>query len=308
MKKKKKQVGRKIKVSKSRKIFLICNFIFLTITGIICCIPFINLLAISLSDKVAVSSGLVKFWPVNFTLDSYRFIAQSSAFLSAALIATKRVVLGVSINLILIVMTAYPLSKEKEFFRMRNVYSWFFVVTILFTGGMIPTYMVVKYTGLLDSIWALVLPGAVPVFSMLVVMNFFRSLPKELEEAAFIDGASHFVTLMKVILPISKPALATVGLFALVFHWNSWFDGLLYMNRQEHYPLQSYLQTVIINPEMFFKNTSNISSHIDQLLEYVNVRTTKAAQLFVATVPVLVVYPFLQKYFTTGLVMGSVKG
>ena len=220
----------------------------------------------------------------------------------------RRVLIGVPINLALIVFTAYPLSKSRSDFRLRNMYSWFFVITILFSGGLIPTYMVVRYTGLMDKIWALILPGALPVFSMLVVMNFMRSLPKELEEAAYIDGASHFMTLFRVVLPVSTPTLATVTLFSFVAHWNSWFDGMIYMNKVENYPLQSYLQTVVINPEAFFRNMTNMSQDLAIYLGLVSARTTNAAQLFLATIPILCVYPFLQKYFTTGLVLGSVKG
>ena len=146
------------------------------------------------------------------------------------------------------------------------------------------------------------------MFSMLVVMNYIRGLPKELEEAAFIDGAGHMQTLLHVVLPICKPTLATVALFSFFGHWNSWFDGMIYMNTIENYPLQSYLQTVVINPEAFFRNATNISQELATYLNHVNARTTNAAQLFLATVPILCVYPFLQKYFTTGLVMGSVKG
>ncbi|MDF2989241.1 MAG: carbohydrate transporter permease [Eubacterium sp.] len=212
------------------------------------------------------------------------------------------------VNTILVVLTAFPLSKTVSEFRLRNYFSWFFVITILFNGGLIPTYLVVKYTGLLNSILALILPGAVNVFNMLVVMNYMRSLPKELEEAAYIDGAGHIQVLLKVILPVCKPTIATVTLFSFVNHWNSWFDGMIYMNTVDKYPLQSYLQTVIINAESFFRNASNTSSEIANYVKLVNSRTTSAAQLFLAMIPILCVYPFLQRYFTTGLVMGSVKG
>jgi putative aldouronate transport system permease protein len=265
-------------------------------------------LAISFSNKDAVSTGGVTFWPVGFTVNSYTFITHNSAFMKGLVVSIFRVILGVSINLTLIVLTAYPLSKSKEQFRLRSVYSWFFVLTILFNPGLIPSFMVVRYTGLLDKIWALVLPGALPVFSMLVVMNYIRGLPKELEEAAFIDGASHMQTLVRVILPICTPTIATVALFSFVGHWNSWFDGLIYMRFADHYPLQTYLQTVVIKPEIFFANSTNLSQDLHILLNYVNARTTSAAQLFLGTVPILLVYPFLQKYFASGLVMGSVKG
>lgn len=298
----------KMKNSIPRKIFLVCNTILLIFAALVCITPFINLLAISFSSKISVLSGQVTFFPVDFTTSAYAFILHSASFVRALFISIERTVLGVAVNLLLIILTAYPLSKSKEDFRARNIFSWFFVLTILFNAGLIPSYMVVRYTGLMDSIWSLVLPGALPVFSMLVVMNFMRSLPKELEEAAYIDGASHFQTLIRVILPVSKPTIATVTLFAFVGHWNSWFDGMIYMNTIQNYPLQSYLETFVINPEAFFRNTTNISGDLSRYLGLVNARTSGAAQLFLAIIPILLVYPLLQKYFTTGLVMGSVKG
>ncbi|MEI3162898.1 MAG: carbohydrate ABC transporter permease [Lachnospirales bacterium] len=298
----------KTKTSPSRKLFLVINYIVLTIVSLMCILPFINLLAISFSDKTAVAANAVSFWPVGFNTAAYEFILGNDQFLRALWISVQRTVLGVLVNIILIILTAYPLSKSTQDFRLRNVFSWFFVVTILFSGGLIPTYMVVKYTGLMDTIWALVLPGAVQVFNMLVVMNYMRSLPKELEEAAYIDGAGHFQTLFNVILPVCTPTLATVTLFSFVGHWNSWYNGMIYMNTVDKYPLQTYLQTIVINPEAFFRNATNISAELGNFLNLVSARTTNAAQLFLATIPILCVYPFLQKYFTTGLVMGSVKG
>jgi putative aldouronate transport system permease protein len=297
-----------MKTGVSRKAFMTFNVIFLVIVSSICVLPFLNLLAISFSHKDAVVAGKVSFWPVGFTTGSYTFITRSSAFMKGVFVSIQRVFWGVSINLILIVLTAYPLSKSKNQFRLRSVYSWIYVLTILFNPGMIPSYMMVRWTGLLDSLWALVLPGALPVFSMLVVMNYFRGLPKELEEAAYIDGASHLQTLLRVILPVSTPTIATVALFSFVGHWNSWFDGLIYMKTVDHYPLQTYLQTVVIKPDVFFTNTRNMNQDLSILLSLVDSRTTSAAQLFLGTIPILLVYPFLQKYFTSGLVLGSVKG
>ncbi len=296
------------KPSVSRIVFMVFNFAILTIMALLCILPFINLLAISFSSKTAVSANEVTFWPVEFNTAAYSFIAGNSQFTTALWISIQRTVLGVVVNLLLIILTAYPLSKTKQDFRARNIFSWFFVVTILFNGGLIPTYMMVKWTGLMDTLWALILPGALNVFNMLVVMNYMRSLPHELEEAAYIDGAGHISTLVRVILPVCTPTLATVTLFAFVFHWNSWQDGMIYMNTTDHYPLQTYLQTVVINPEAFFRNATNISQELANYLNLVNARTTNAAQMFLAMIPVLCVYPFLQKYFTTGLVMGSVKG
>jgi putative aldouronate transport system permease protein len=282
---------------------------FITLISLTCILPFINLLAISFSDKIPVTAGRVTFWPKGFTTSAYGFIMSNSAFIKAVLVSVRRTLLGVAINVLLIVLTAYPLSKSTSDFRARSFFAWFFVITMLFSGGLIPGYMIVRNTKLMDTIWALVIPGAIPVFSMLVVMNFMRSLPKELEEAAYIDGASHIQTLLWVILPVSTPTIATVTLFAFVGHWNSWFDGLIYMNKVENYPLQTYLRTLVVNPELFFRNAAAFtSSDIQRFLNVINARTSAAAQLFLATVPILMIYPLLQKYFVTGLVLGSVKG
>ncbi len=163
--------------------------------------------------------------------------------------------------------------------------------------------MVIRQLELLDSIWALVLPAGVPVFNVVLMLNFFRQLPKELEEAAFMDGAGHWTTLWKIYLPAALPALATVSLFAVVWHWNSWFDGLILMNRPEHYPLQSYLQTVIMQRDMTF------IQHLSRAeLAIVSDRTIKSAQILIATLPIVFVYPFLQRFFVKGIVLGSVKG
>lgn len=297
-----------MKESVPRRIFRVCNTVFLLIVALVCITPFINLLAVSFSDKIAVAAGEVTYYPIGFTVVSYEFITNTSKFVQSLLVSLKRTALGVPINLLLIVLTAYPLSKMKKEFRARNVFSWFFVVTILFNAGLIPNYMMVRTTGLIDKIWALVLPGALPVFSMLVVMNYMRSLPKELEEAAYIDGATHVQTLIRIILPVATPTIATVALFSFVGHWNSWFDGMIYMNKIQHYPLQTYLQTVVVNPEEFFRSNTDLSGNLVKYLAMVSARTTGAAQMFLAMVPILCVYPYLQKYFTTGLVMGSVKG
>ncbi|HET6487901.1 MAG TPA: carbohydrate ABC transporter permease [Spirochaetia bacterium] len=297
-----------MKASVPRRIFLVCNTVFLLVVALVCIAPFINLLAVSFSNKVAVSGGEVTFYPIGFTLMSYQFITGTSKFVQSVLVSLERTAIGLPINLLLIILTAYPLSKSRKDFRARNVFSWFFVVTILFNAGLIPSYMIVRYTGLIDHLWALILPGALPVFSMLVVMNYLRSLPKELEEAAYIDGASHLQTLIRIVLPVATPTIATVALFSFVGHWNSWFDGMIYMNKVQHYPLQTYLQTVVVNPEEFFRNNTDRSGNLAKYLALLSARTTGAAQLFLAMVPILCVYPYLQRYFTTGLVLGSVKG
>jgi len=298
----------RMKTSAARRVFVVCNTVLLLVVAVICIAPFVNLLAISFSDKVSVAAGDVTFYPIGFTTVAYEFITNTAKFTQSLVVSFERVALGVPVNLLLIVLTAYPLSKSVREFHARHIFSWFFVVTILFNAGLIPTYMVVRYTGLIDSIWSLVLPTSVPVFSVLVAMNFMRSLPKEMEEAAYIDGANHVQTLVRVILPVSAPTIATVTLFSFVAHWNSWFDGMIYMNKIEHYPLQTYLHTVVVNPAEFLRANTDLTGNLAKYLTLISHRTTGAAQMFLAMIPVLVVYPYLQKYFTTGLVMGSVKG
>lgn len=182
----------------------------------------------------------------------------------------------------------------------------YFVLTMLISGGMIPLYLVVSKLGLKDTIWSLVLPTALPVYNTVILMNFMRGLPSEIEEAARIDGASPIVILTRVLLPLLKPALATVGLFCIVSHWNDWFSGSIYMSKPEMYPLQTYLQTLLQSFEQLLREAN--SHDIQNLITMMNARTGRAAQLFLGAIPVMLIYPFLQKYFTTGLVMGSVKG
>jgi putative aldouronate transport system permease protein len=290
-------------ISIRRVIFPIFNYAFLIAFTLLCLLPIVHVLAISFSNSTAAAAGYVTFWPVDFTFKAYEFVASKPEFIRSMLISFERVFLGVPINMLLTILIAYPLSKSEHMLSYRKGYIVFFMITILFSGGLIPWYMVIKMTGLIDSIFALILPSAVPVFNVIILLNFFRALPKEIEEAAFIDGASHWYTLWKIYVPLSMPALATLTLFCAVHHWNSWFDGIILMNRTEHYPLQSYLQTVVVQQGLL-----KVTFQDTQLLSEVSERTNKAAQIFIGALPILLVYPFLQRYFMTGIVMGSVKG
>lgn len=288
-----------------RTIFMIFNAIFLSIAGLTCILPFIHLLALSFSSSSAVAAGRVAFWPVDFTFSAYEFAFRGGKFLPAIWISIKRVLLAVVVNLVLVVLTAYPLSKNKNKFAGRGIYMTYFLITMIIGGGLIPTYILVTNLGLLNSLWALVLPGALPIYLMVIMMNFIRGLPEEIEEAAMIDGASAFSVLRLIILPLLTPSLATVGLFSIVGHWNDWFGGLIYMQNPNRYPLQTYLQTLLRNFEDIIRMAQGDYARILRML---NARTGRAAQLFLGMIPVLLVYPLLQKHFTTGLVLGSVKG
>lgn len=284
------------------RLFALCNVLFLTAISLMCIFPLLHTLALSFSTNAAAAAGEVKLWPVGFNLASYEYVLKQEAFFKSIKVTLERVAIGVPVNIVLTILAAYPLAKERANFRARTWYAWIFIITILFNGGLIPVYMVVKYTGIMDTIWALILPGAVPVFNVILLLNFFRSLPKELEEAAFMDGAGHWTTMWRIFVPLSLPALATTTLFAMVGHWNSWFDGLIFMNSADHYPLQSYLQTMVVQQDI----TKMASTDLSQLLN-INEQTAKAAQIFLGALPILLVYPFLQRFFIKGIVMGSVK-
>lgn len=266
-----------------------------------CLLPLLNTLAISFSNNSAVNANQVGILPVGFTLSSYKKLLEDNQFWRSAWISVLRVVLGTGLNMLMMILLAYPLSKSKNRFASRDIYMKLVIFAMLFNGGLIPGYIIVSKLHLLNTIWALVLPGAVPVFNVILLMNFMKGLPEALEEAAVIDGASEWTILTRVVLPISKPGLATVALFCIVNHWNDYFQGLIYMRTPSKYPLQTYIQQLTID-------VSQITDP-QQLIYFMNIstRTLNAAKIVVATVPLLVIYPFLQRYFVTGIVIGAVK-
>lgn len=266
-----------------------------------CLLPLLNTLAISFSNNSAVNANQVGILPVGFTLSSYKKLLEDNQFWRSAWISVLRVVLGTGLNMLMMILLAYPLSKSKNRFASRDIYMKLVIFAMLFNGGLIPGYIIVSKLHLLNTIWALVLPGAVPVFNVILLMNFMKGLPEALEEAAVIDGASEWTILTRVVLPISKPGLATVALFCIVSHWNDYFQGLIYMRAPSKYPLQTYIQQLTID-------VSQITDP-QQLIYFMTIstRTLNAAKIVVATVPLLVIYPFLQRYFVTGIVIGAVK-
>ena len=291
-------------MKKKTSAFDVLLTIGLGILCVTCVLPFVHLLAVSFSSSSAVAAGKVGFLPVEFTTSSYEYVITGGRFLHAMAISLERVVLGTLLNVALMVLTAYPLAKDD--LPGRGFLSGFFVLTMLIGGGMIPTYLLVSGLGLKDTIWALILPGALPVYNMIILMNFIRGLPHELEEAAWIDGANPFQTLIQIIFPLLGPSLATVGLFCMVGHWNDWFAGMIYMSNPMNYPLQTYLQTLLVDFEKLLQ--ADTSGNIQDILSKMNARTGRAAQLFLGALPIMCVYPFLQRYFTKGLTLGSVKG
>lgn len=288
------------------KAFTVFNYIFLGILACISLFPILNILSVSFSSKAAASAGLVGIWPVEFTTKAYEFVMGNGIFFSTFLVSIKRVIIGVPINMVVIIPAAYALSVTSPSFRFRSVFSWFFIISMLFSGGLIPMLLTVQAVGIIDTIWALVLPLAAPIFFIIIVMNFFKAIPAELSEAASMDGATHWQILLRIFVPISKPAIATVLLLCFILHWNSWFDGLLYINRPTDYPLQSYLQTIIAPSTDLSQMSKNPEQY--RIFELVSERTVKSAQIFLATIPIMLIYPFIQKNFTKGHILGAVKG
>ena len=276
------------------KIIIWAVVICLTLS---CLLPLLNMVALSLSGSEAVAANEVGFLPKDFNTAAYRKLLGDTQFWKSTWVSFRRVVLGTLINMFFTITMAYPLSKSKLRFRAREVYMKLVIFAMLFTSGIIPLFMVVSRLHLINTIWALVLPGAVPVFNVILLINFFKGL----DEAARIDGAGPITILLKVYLPMSLPALATVALFAIVGHWNDYFSGLIYMTKTANYPLQTYIQQLTVDL------TQVTDSNQLKQLAAMNTRTFNAAKIVVSTIPLLVIYPFLQKYFVSGIAIGAVK-
>jgi len=288
--------------SKVFDVVLVAVLIAVTVT---CILPLWYTLALSLSSKSAAAAGEVWLWPIGFNFNAYKQLLGDSQFFVSFWISVKRVVLGGLLNFLIVALTAYPLSRSARQFRARNLFMWLFIFTMLFNGGMIPLYITVKEMHLLNSIWALVLVGAAQtvVFNIILTVNYFRNLPNELDEAALVDGAGPWYMLVKIYIPLAVPVLATVTLFSIVYHWNEFLYGLIFMTREKFYPLQTYIQQLLI----ILDPSAMTEDQYKRLSEMSN-RTLNAAKIFIAMIPVLLVYPFLQRYFIHGITLGSVKG
>jgi len=296
-----------LKYSHLRRITFADIIISVILIGIalLCLIPILNTIAISLSNKTPADLGIVFLWPIQFTPIAYMEMIKDSQFFTSFGISVQRVLEGATLNVLITILMAYPLSKSKYVFKSRNKYMWFLLFTMLFNGGLVPTFLLITKLHMINTMWSLILPGAVPVFNVLVLMNFFRDIPSSLEEAAYMDGANPLYILWKIYVPLSLPAIAVITLFSAVGHWNSFFDGLIYINLTSKMPLQTYIQNLTVNVD--WGQASNMSKE-DLVRALTMSRTTfNAAKVIVSMLPLLVLYPFLQKYFVKGLTLGAVK-
>jgi multiple sugar transport system permease protein/putative aldouronate transport system permease protein len=288
---------------RSSPMFDVVNTVFLVALALLCILPLWYTLCVSLSQKSAASAGLVGLWPVGANLNSYRQIIDDSMFFRSFWVSVQRVVLGATISFGVTVLLAFPLSKSSDDFPARTPLMWTLLICMLFTGGLVPWYLTVRSLGLIDSIWALVLGSSVPIFNVILVMNYFRGLPRELEQAAIVDGAGPWRILASIYVPVSLPVLATVTLFISVYHWNEFFNGLVLTTSQRNFPLQTYIQQVVV-----VINTSAMTQDQLKILNEMSNQTLNAAKIFIAMLPIVAVYPFFQRYFIAGITLGSVKG
>ena len=293
----------RIRTSPLEKTFTILIYGILGFLGLMCLLPFVHLIALSFSGSAPVKAGKVTLWPLEANIDAYKYALDHPAFLRAFGISVLRVLVGMSISLFMLMITAYPLSKSSEASPLNPLFKTLMIIAMLTGGGLIPMYLVMSWLHLTNTFWALVIPGSLSLWNTFMVMNFFRAIPAELEEAAVMDGATSAQILVRIYIPLSVPVIATMALFVGVGHWNDWFSGMLYMARTQDYPLQTYLRQVITTPDF-----STLTLEEMQKYAQITSKNNQAAQIIIATFPIMCVYPFLQKYFMTGLTLGSVKG
>jgi len=299
---KRKTVRIKVRRSKSERIGHFFIYLFLALFCFSTTYPFWHVLMYSISDSGAAMTGGLFFVPRDVTFLAYEMIFKTSQIFVAYGNTILRTVLGTALSVMLSILTAFPLSRRR--LRGRGGLSMVFFFTMLFTGGMIPTYLIVQAYGLIDTFWALILPSAMSAYNMFILRNYFKSIPDSLEESAHMDGANSFTVLFRIIVPVSKPAIAAVAMFYGVANWNEYMDGILYTNSPRLEILQVYLRKLMAST-----GTLGSLSGVDNLSAAASLseESMKMATIAVSVIPVLIVYPFLQRYYTTGITMGAVK-
>jgi putative aldouronate transport system permease protein len=291
-----------MKISTGEKLFYSLNYFVLGVAGLSCIIPLIHTLALSLSDNHAVMSGMVSLIPVNFTFGSYASLFKGTRLFEALSNSLTITLVGITLSMLMTILAAYPLSRR--YFYARRFFSLAIVFTMLFSGGIIPMYLVLKALGLMNSYWALWLPSLVSTFNMLLMKTFFENIPDELVDAARIDGCSEWRLITGIMLPLSVPVLATLVLFYGVSYWNLFMSVLLYITNAKKYNLTVLVQQMIQNQTAITEMTSNEP----QLADLITPESIRSAGVVILMLPPLLVYPFIQKYFVKGLMIGAVKG
>ncbi|KAF1299160.1 ABC transporter permease [Enterococcus sp. JM4C] len=290
---------KKRKTSSGERAFNVFNITLLTIVALICVLPFLNVVATSFASTQEVVTKKFVLFPTTFSLDAYRYILSTPTIFRALAVSIGITGVGTLVSMVVTSLMAYGLSRKYLF--GRNFFNFLIVFSMLFSGGMIPTFLVVKSLGLVNSYWSMILPVCVNAMNMIIMRNFFQALPDSLEESAKMDGCTDLGVFVKIMLPLALPSIATISLFYAVTYWNTYMNAILYINDSTKWPIQILLrQIVIVSSGMQAE-----SSSVDILPP---AQTIKMAVIVVATVPMLIAYPFVQKYFVKGALMGSVKG
>lgn len=290
------------KASKGEKVFDIFNYIFMFILCLTTLYPFLYLLSNSLAST-EVAQTQINIIPKSITLENYKRVLANSLIASGYYNTILRTVIGTLLGLVVTFALAYPLSKR--YFPNRNFWTAIIVFTMFFSGGLIPTYLLVRNLNLMNTIWALILPELVSAYNFVIVRNYMMSLPESIEESARIDGANDITILLRIILPICKPIIATIALWIAVWHWNSWFDSMIYSQKAEKQVVQLVMRRVVLEGS---QQVMDMTSMDESGLRAVTPESLKAATVMITTIPILLVYPFIQKYFVKGVMMGSLKG
>jgi ABC-type glycerol-3-phosphate transport system permease component len=294
-----------MKRSFSDKVFYLLDYTILLFCGVVVLIPLLNVFAQSLSDPQTVLAGRVGLWPRNFTLETFKLILRNRNIMVGYANTFFYASVGTVINLIVTIVCAYPLSRKD--FLGRNYFMIIFAFTMMFGGGMIPTYITIKNLGLLDTRWVMLLPSAMTVWNMILARTFFQNtIPAELYESAEIDGASDMKILWSIVLPLSSPIIAVLTLFyAVSVHWNSYFDAMMYLKSQRLYNIQLILRNAIANISALLNQSGDLSA-LEQSMAYAE--ASKYVIIVISMLPVLLIYPFVQKHFIKGIMIGAIKG
>ncbi|MCZ8511650.1 carbohydrate ABC transporter permease [Paenibacillus filicis] len=279
-------------------------YLLLIVAGLVTLLPIVNICAKSLSNSASIAKFPLMLLPHGLDFSAYHYILSTQVLLRSFGITVFATVVGTFLNLLFTVFSAYGLSKT--YLPGHKYMLWFVIFPMLFGAGLIPHYILLKNLGLINNIWVLVINGLVSPFNLILMRNFFWNLPDGLEESATIDGANDLQTLWHIVLPLSKPAIATIGLFYAVHHWNDFFTGLYFINDNSKWPLQVILRSIVIDQTMM--NMGNLTSQADEAALTISPENIKAATIMFSIVPIMLVYPFLQKYFVKGIYLGSVKG
>ncbi len=286
----------------SEKLFIFFIYIFLLLFGVICIFPFFNVLAKSLSPEFYIQQGRVWLWPIRFTLNAYVKISQAMGIVSGFKNSSFVAIVGTSINLIMSFLIAYPLSRKR--LPLRKTFITIVVFTMLFPTGIIPLYLLVKNLGLINSLWALIWPYAITTFNMIIIKNYFQTIPDSLEESALIDGAGELTILFRIFVPLSKPVISAIGLFYLIFNWNIFMPAVFFLTHPSKYTIQVVLRDILtqhmLEDQLPFDQAS--------LMTLAGPEAIQAAITIVAMIPIMAIYPIIQKYFTSGIMIGSIKG